>query len=235
MMKRKQISINLLWLLIGVIIFALIIMIPITMISTITAGAESEVVINEQASLESFFNRYIIPIVTGTVGTVLIGVLAILRPYIRRVGENKTLRAVYGTTKDKLAIAEDEIKELKGKLEGLDIEDILKNLTEKAVSVAQEKTQEIIKAELEKRTDLNEKILSDVEVVSAQLQNLIHSAMLSWKEVDGVDKILAKSPVASALEKQAKEVQYLKTFIADRLEMEAKDIQALLDKATEGK
>ena len=188
-------------------------------------------VIDEQAAVENFFNRWIVPIASGTAGSILLVVLAFLRPYIKRVGENKTLMVAYNAARDKLSTAEQTASELKEQMKNVDLGAILQSVTKAVVTVVTENISEIIKKEIDKRSDLIGRVLANSEVISAQVGNLISAASVTWNNVDGVQKLLSTSPTSSALEKQAKSVELLKAMVAAKCGTELAEIQELLDEA----
>ena len=161
----------------------------------------------------------------STAFTVIVG---ILRPYLKNLGENKTLRALVSRSKDKEGELSAENLSLKKALEEFNPEIMLEKFSSTVVG----KITSAVTQELKKKTDLDGKILSNTEVLAAQVQQITKAAMLVWGgSVEGAAKILSEQPTTEAMEKVLKENQYMKTLIAEKLEMQTKELQKKLDEA----
>ncbi|MEG1520466.1 MAG: hypothetical protein RR458_05710, partial [Clostridia bacterium] len=88
--------------------------------------------------------------------------------------------------------------------------------------------------EVESRFEKYDKALAAVlgqeEIISAQISALIEGAKLAWKQADGASIVLAQTPTATAIEKQALAIEFMKTLIANELGLKKEELESRMNK-----
>lgn len=174
----------------------------------------------------------VLAIVGGTTGsTIFLVFVALIRPYIKKSGTLKTIQTAYVNAKEDVTRLKTELIEAKEDLKSINVKEIMKDTATSIVKEAVPLIAEEIISEINKREDLSGSMFNNTEVILASLQQLAKAATITWKDVDGVPKLLMENPQTLIAEQRAKEVQYLKTLVAERLGVETSEIQQMLDKA----
>lgn len=174
----------------------------------------------------------VLAIVGGTTGsTIFLVFVALIRPYITKSGKLKTVQTAYVNKVEEVTRLGKELSETKDELKSINVKEIMKDTATAIVKEAVPLIAKEIISEINKREDLSGSMFNNTEVILASLQQLAKAAMLTWKDVDGVPKLLMENPQTLIAEQRAKEVQYLKTLVAERLGVETTEIQEMLDKA----
>lgn len=165
-------------------------------VEEITDGENQPVVIVEKTVVEeadddlaSVFKNNILPyIVSG--GATVFAVLITLAPLIKIRGQNKTLQGMY-------TVASKSLDSYKKMFSDMDAEKLAEGVAPYI--------KELLVGELKKAIQISDhsaeisSLQTNVDILSAQMTNLINAAMLTWGEVDGVKELLTKSPTAEIL------------------------------------
>ena len=187
------------------------------------ATATETTIIDEEASLDSFFNRYIVPIVGGSAASALGIGLAIAIPFIRKSSAYKSLSVGYSSLKR-------QAEEWKKQAESTDVNAIIKQVTAAVSTAAIDKIGEIVKQEMDKRVDQTNQIFTNTEIMSAQLANFLSAANIVWgPNVDGVSELLAKSPTTALLHQLEDYNLALKNIIIEKLGVTNEDLNKMLE------
>lgn len=179
-------------------------------------GAETPVLVVEKEiekdDIVTVFKNNILPYVSGA-ATSFLGCLIMLIPYIKTRGQNKALQGA-------ITVAGKTIDSLKAKEGELTVEKIVEKIQNDLVGTLMEFITTTVKAAIAENVkdttgDINA-IDSKVDVLSAQLTNLIKAATLTWGEIDGVKPLLLNSPTSQTLAGYLAEVKGLKAQVAEQ-------------------
>lgn len=162
--------------------------------------------------IATVFKNNILPYVSGA-ATSFIGILVMLIPYIKSRGQNKALQGA-------LAVASKTIDSLKAKEGELTVDKIVEKIQNDLVGTLMDFITTTVKAAITENVkdttgDINA-IDSKVDVLSAQLTNLLKAATLTWGQVDGVKQLLVNSPTSATLAGYLAEVKELKAQVAEQ-------------------
>lgn len=166
----------------------------------------------EKDDLATVFKENILPHVSGVASAFLMG-LIVLFPLIKVIGKNKTLLGMLSVTRKTL-------EALQAKDGELTVDNIVARVQENVVDALKEfiieGIQAAVKANVKDTTGDITKLQSNVDVLSAQLTNLISAAVLVWGEADGVKPLLLNSPTSATLAGYLAEVKELKAQVAEQ-------------------
>ena len=159
---------------------------------------------------DSFFIKYIVPIIVASVLVLLFGILLLL-PIFKAKGETKTVKAMLTNAKEKLAEKENEIKTLKASLDSETIKNDIKSFMGKEIKIFSTMIQDSLTKE---NVELNK--------IEASLLALINGAINAWQASPEAVAKLTQSANAEELKNLAAENAKLTTFIYDKYGEEAK-------------
>ncbi|MEG1805069.1 MAG: hypothetical protein RR327_01595, partial [Clostridia bacterium] len=172
---------------------------------------KGETVIN---NVENFLNNEVFPLIAG-LATGLMTILALIVPYIKTIGKLKSTQSAYATVYD-------EHEKLIGLAKEFDSENVKKDIIEKVVTE--------VESRFEKYDKALGAVLGQEEIISAQISALIEGAKLAWKQADGASIVLAQTPTATAIEKQALAIEFMKTLIANELGLKKEELESRMNK-----
>ena len=176
-------------------------------------GSAEETSENLADKIAAYIKTDLVPIVSGLL-TAITAILAILVPYIKTLGKLKSTQSAYACVFD-------------------ENERLTKLASEKSVEGISEKITEEVAANMEARLSKYENLLAELvkesEENACRITSLIEGAKIAWKEAEGADAILAASPTASALRKNALTVEFLKSYVAKTLGVKRDEIDKKID------
>lgn len=149
----------------------------------------------EEETISEVFKNDILPFVVSA-GTSVVAFLIALAPYFKTKSKFNSLQGLYTASKstnDKLnaQLAEFNTDNFVNSLKTT----VIKNLES---FIKDTITEVVSKNKIDNTKSINDVVVK-VEQMSAQITNLISAAKITWREVDGVSGILAKSPTADVL------------------------------------
>lgn len=165
-------------------------------------------------AVKNYVKNELMPLLTG-LATAIVTILAMLVPYVKTIGKLKQTQSAYSTVYD-------EHEKLLDTYKSMDSEG-----SERRICNAVTKE---VSENMAKYNDTLARVLGQEEILSAQVATLVEGAKLAWHEADGASMVLAKSPTATALEKQSLTVNFLKSIIADELGMKREELETKIDK-----
>lgn len=230
-MKTKTIAklaLALLVILAAIILFAM--MPSITQAEETAPAANNDEINNDVVIDDNWFRENILAwLLGGTVGTGVVGIF--VSSLIKRVGENKTLKTLYVTSKDALSKADSELGEVKAQLSKFLNGDLKAEIVEEVKNIVVGSVADTITTRFAKDDSATSRMLSNTELIEAQLSALISAAGMAWKDAEGALAILATSPTGKALRKANDTIEYLKNYVAEKFEVTVEELQAEIDKA----
>ncbi len=168
----------------------------------------------EDSEIFKYISSELMPLFSG-IFTAIMGLLALIVPYFKTVNKLKATQSAYTVVYDnheKLIKLAEEFDSKSAKVE----------ITEAVLRV--------MKEEFEKYDQALGKVLSNEEVMSAQVSTLVEGAKLAWKEAEGASLVLSKIPNATALENQAIKIEFLKSLIANELNVKKEELESRMNK-----
>lgn len=177
--------------------------------SVVEESTEPSVVVVEKEvekdDLATVFKNNILPYVVSGAEAGL-ALLIVLVPYIKKKGQLKALQGAY-------TVATKTIEAYKAKEGELTVESITTAVVDTLKSFITETVKATIKENVKDTTGDINAIDTKVDVLSAQITNLIKAATLTWGQVDGVPELLAKSPTASVLNGYLAQIKEVKALV----------------------
>lgn len=181
-----------------------------------TTPSEPAVETGKDDDLATVFKNNILPYLASA-SVSLLGFFAMLMPYIKVRGQNKTLQGMY-------TVLNKSVEAYKAKEGELTVDNIATKINDNFFGELKTFILDAVKAAVKENVadttgDIAE-LQSTVDTLAAQMTNLIKAATLTWGEVDGVKELLAKSPTAAVL------AGYQKKYNDLKAEIEAKNADA---------
>ena len=181
-----------------------------------TATATPEIAPEDNAigGALDFFNSEVAPLVTGIL-TGLMTILALIVPYVKTLGKLKSTQSAYATVYD-------QHEKLIGLAKEFDSDNVKNYIIEQVLAE--------VSNTFEKYDNTLSGVLGQNEIMSAQLTSLIEGAKLAWKEAEGAQIVLAKTPTASVVERQSLAIDFLKTLIGKELGLKRTELESRMTK-----
>lgn len=164
--------------------------------------------------INAILNDEVFPLLAGLV-TGLMTILALIVPYVKTIGKLKSTQSAYATVYD-------EHEKLIGLAKEFDTENVKKDIVQYVVAQVEDRFIRYDKA-------LGE-VLGQEEIISAQLTSLVEGAKIAWSQAEGASIVLAKTPTATVVEKQALAIEFLKTLIANELGLKKEELESRMNK-----
>lgn len=149
----------------------------------------------EEESLAEVFKNDILPFVVSA-GSSIIAFLIALFPWLKTKTKFSSLQGLYSAEKK-------TNEKLNAKLAEFNTDNFVNAIKDKVVKNLEvfitDTITDIVKQHKIDNSEEIAVIATHLEQLGAQVTNLISAAQITWKNVDGVDGILAKSPTAEVL------------------------------------
>lgn len=155
-----------------------------------------------------FFNKTILPLLISA-GSVLLLVIGMLAPYIKKSNAYKALNTAYKAIKVQLKNQEEL-------LDNLDTEKLKKAVADSVSAGIAEllvKFEEAIRKELEFDNKTLSEIYAQQELIKVMVNKFMEAARIVWSEAEGAVNILSEAPTKASVQKLALENKLLQEEI----------------------
>lgn len=160
----------------------------------------------EKDDLATVFKNNILPYVVSGAEAFL-ALLIVIFPLVKTRGQLKALQGMY-------TVANKTIEAYKAKEGELTVENIANTVLGLLKEEISKNINDAIVANVKDTTGDINAIQGAVDVLSAQMTNLVQAAIIVWGEADGVKQLLLKSPTSQTLAGYLAEVKTLKAQVA---------------------